>query len=61
MSRERKTGPKTVAARPFTISINYTISLHVIRRLAYDYRPIQFQPLDYHTAWTKDKYKITSA
>jgi len=50
MSRERKTGPKTVAARPFTISINYTISLHVIRRLAYDYRPIQFQPLDYHTA-----------
>jgi len=61
MSRERKTGPKTLAAKHFTISINYLVGLHVIRRLTYDYRPIQFQPLDYQTAWTKDKYKITSA
>jgi len=48
MSRERKTRPKIVAAKHCTISINCLIGLHVIRRLTYDYRPIQFQSLDYH-------------
>jgi len=43
MSREMKTGPKIVAAKYCTISINFLIGLYVIRRLGYDYRPIQFQ------------------
>jgi hypothetical protein len=49
MSRERKTGPRIVASKHFTISIKYLIGLHVIRSLAYDYRPVQFQSLNYHT------------
>ena len=49
MSRERKTGPKNVAAKHFTISVKFFIGLRVIRHLAYDDRPIQFQSLDYHT------------
>jgi len=33
----------------YLISIKFSIGLHVIRNLAYDYGPIQFQSLDYQT------------